>query len=111
MERVPPWKLMLWVAGLSVKLLGVHSPLMAEPRLIRRLVMLFAWSVTASPVVWRINSRSATLAFGDFSLSTANAPVTCGAAIDVPLLLPNALPGTEELMKRPGASSFRKEAL
>src|SRR5262245_65534212 len=109
--RTPPWKVKFTIAGLKLKPFGAHSPLMAAPRLIRRLVMLLPPSVTATPVVCSIISRSVTLASGAFSLSTANAPATCGAAIEVPLLLLNRLPGTDELIQRPGASSFRNEAL
>src|SRR5438876_6882191 len=43
--------------------------------------------------------------------NAAQAPVTCGAAIDVPLLKPNPLPVTDELMDVPGASRLRKLAV
>lgn len=47
-------------------------------------------------------------------VSAAMAPVTCGASIEVPLLLMKLLlpvPGIEELIQRPGARRLRNEAL
>jgi hypothetical protein len=51
------------------------------------------------------------VAEGAFDLSTAQAPATCGVAIDVPEKVWKLPPGTEELIHRPGASRFKKEAL
>src|SRR6516225_452358 len=48
---------------------------------------------------------------GTACLSRANAPATCGAAIDVPLNTSYPPPGTDELMFSPGASSDRKGAM
>ena len=41
----------------------------------------------------------------------ANAPATCGAAIDVPAKVANPPPGTDEVIHWPGASNERNEAL
>lgn len=42
--------------------------------------------------------------------STAHAPATCGAAIDVPLKKEKPVPGTDELIEEPGASRFKNGA-
>ena len=44
-------------------------------------------------------------------MSTAQAPATCGPAIDVPEKFSKVPPGTEELIHLPGASKFKNEAL
>src|SRR5688572_291704 len=64
----------------------------------------------SSPVVRRLSSMSETLAAVAASRSTAQAPATCGAAIDVPLSAAYAPPVTDEVMESPGANSERNGA-
>src|SRR5688500_16342586 len=52
---------------------------------------------------------SVTLAHGLRCFSSVHAPVTCGAAIEVPLNDENP-PGTDDVICEPGASRLRKEA-
>jgi hypothetical protein len=54
---------------------------------------------------------SVTLAVGNFCLSTAQAPATCGAAIEVPEKIAKPPPGTDDVIKSPGASKFKNWAL
>src|SRR2546422_1219756 len=68
-------------------------------------------SVTGSPV-WRRAFRIVlTLAFGMACLMTAHTPATCGVAIDVPLSTLYPPPGTDELIKLPGARSDMNDAM
>src|SRR5262245_62054158 len=62
------------------------------------------------PVCWSAVKISVTVAFGAASLSTANEPVTCGVAIEVPLAVAQSAPGYEDWIDVPGASKDRKEA-
>src|SRR5262245_22704051 len=80
-------------AGLSC---AAQRALLAAPTLIRRFVMSFLGSVTATPVEISSDCNSETVAVGALDLSTAKAPVTCGAAIDVPRLKPKTSSGTED---------------
>src|SRR3954468_23038213 len=59
--------------------------------------------VTDFPVVCSCDRTSATVAVGLVCLMIAQAPATCGVAIEVPLKTANPLPGTEELIDEPGA--------
>ena len=54
---------------------------------------------------------SSTLAWGFAERIAANAPATCGAAIEVPLKKSKPPPGTDDLIWLPGASRVRKVAL
>ena len=56
-------------------------------------------------------SSMSTVASGDADRSTAKAPATWGAAMEVPLMLENPPPGIEELMAVPGAKRSMKYAL
>ena len=67
----------------------------------------FLGSVMAVPVPASAFRISVTDAEGRFDFIRAQAPATCGAAIDVPLRFPNAPPGIDERMVSPGASSER----
>ncbi len=51
-----------------------------------------------------------TEAEGVCCLSSAHAPATCGAAMEVPLKKANPPPGTDELMLSPGASNDKNDA-
>src|SRR5258705_859953 len=82
----------------STWILGRVVPVPARVSSIMTPVMLKAWRI------------SSTLPVGLACLSTAQAPVTCGAAIDVPLAITNAPPGYEEVMLSPGANRDRKGA-
>ena len=62
-------------------------------------------SVTLLPVVCKASRIWPTEALGAFSRRMAQAPATCGAAIEVPWKLAYLRPGTEEVMTDPGASS------
>ncbi len=62
------------------------------------------------PVVWRALSTVLTEAVGVFCLRIAQAPATCGVAMEVPLQVANPPPGTADVMDSPGARSERKEA-
>ena len=68
-------------------------------------------SLMVVPVACSAASAAVTVAPGSACFRMAQAPATCGAAIDVPFLLPKALPVTEEVMSEPGANSDRKGAL
>ena len=67
-------------------------------------------SSIGAPVLISAEATSSTVASGFFDFSTAQAPATCGAAIDVPLKLAKPLPGTEDVIEEPGASRSRKLA-
>src|SRR5262249_24155486 len=76
-------------------------------------------SVIGSPVICNAESTWATLAVGLADFRTAQAPVTCGVAIDVPLAVANPLHmkacgtehTTEAQTESPVASRLRKLAL
>ena len=51
-----------------------------------------------------------TLAVGAPCRSAAQAPATCGAAMDVPLNASKLPPGTDETIESPGARSERNDA-
>src|SRR4051794_8603444 len=61
--------------------------------------------VIVVPVLWSAVRTSGTVAAGLVCFMIAHAPATCGVAIDVPLKTAKPLPGTEELIDEPGASS------
>ncbi len=67
-------------------------------------------SVIGSPVLVRAWRISSTLAVGAACLRIAQAPATCGAAIDVPLATAKLSPGYDERISSPGANSDRKGA-
>ena len=50
-------------------------------------------------------------AVGNRDLINAHAPVTCGAAIEVPLNVLKPPPGTDDVIHSPGASIVRNDAL
>ena len=70
----------------------------------------FLVSVNKVPEDAKAVKTSSTVAVGFFSLITAQAPATCGAAMEVPLYSSNKSPGTEESIQTPGARRFRKLA-
>ena len=71
----------------------------------RGLTTAFRASVIGLPVDWSAERTVGTSAEGLMPFRTAQAPATCGVAIEVPLRTANALPGTDELIADPGASS------
>src|SRR5258706_6612404 len=78
-------------------------------------VMPLRGSVIGRPVFCNADRTWETVAVGFADLSTAQAPATCGVAIEVPLAVPNP-PGTyasgrEEVTEPPGASRLKKLAL
>src|SRR5262249_6319601 len=68
-------------------------------------------SVMFTPKDVSLFNTSSTVASGYFSLSIAHAPDTCAAACEVPEPPATPPPGTEEVMRVPGASRFRIAAL
>jgi len=64
-----------------------------------------------TPVLFNEVRASSTVIPGSNDPSMANAPVTCGAAIDVPLFTPNWLFRTDDVIDEPVASKFKKLAL
>lgn len=64
-----------------------------------------------TPVVVNADNTASTEAPGSFDFSTAQAPVTCGAAIEVPLFDPYESPGIDEFIEEPGARSETNEAI
>src|SRR5262245_36837269 len=64
-----------------------------------------------TPVDVSFASPCSTVASGYFSFSSAQAPVTCAAAIDVPEPPPVLPPGIAEVINAPGASRLRNVAL
>ena len=68
-------------------------------------------SLIDTPVVVSADRTASTEAPGSFDFKTAQAPVTWGAAIDVPLFNPYESPGTDEFIEEPGARSETKEAM
>ena len=102
----------LYVSVLSVKTGGsARSALSALSILMRFFTMLLRLSVIARPVDWSTARPSVTVIVGFLLLSTAQAPATCGAAIEVPANAAYAPLGTDEVIAVPGASSDRKLAL
>ena len=91
---------------------GLTSALSARSTWIRgRVVPVPARvSVIRIPVSLRAWRTSSTLAVGAACLRIAQAPVTCGAAIDVPLAIAKSPPGNDEMMSAPGANRDRKGA-
>src|SRR5262245_3227499 len=68
-------------------------------------------SVIGNPVCRKALSPVLTVMEGTGCLSRANAPATCGAAIDVPLKYSYPPPRTDEAIDPPGASGDRKGAM
>ena len=68
-------------------------------------------SLSNTPVVVNADSTASTEASGSFDFNTAQAPVTWGAAIEVPLFNPYESPGIDEFIEEPGARSETKEAM
>src|SRR3989442_2411901 len=91
---------------------GLRSALSARSTWIRGRVVPVPATVSSimTPVTLRAWRTSSTLAVGLACLSTAKVPVTCGAAIDVPLAIENTPPGYDEVMLTPGANRDRKGA-
>src|SRR4029434_10860146 len=81
------------------------------PMRIRDFVMPLRGSVIGTPVFCSAVNSSATVAVGFADLSRAQAPATCGVAIEVPLAAPYAFPGIDDTTLPPGASRLRKLAL
>src|SRR5882672_211766 len=77
----------------------------------RGVVTLLRESVIFTPKVLSLFNTSSTVAAGCCCLSMAHAPDTCAAAIEVPEPPSTPPPGTDEVMKLPGASRFRNAAL
>ena len=63
-----------------------------------------------TPVLVSAARISSTLAVGAACFRMAQAPATCGAAIEVPLATAKLSPGYEEMISSPGANSDRKGA-
>jgi len=63
------------------------------------------------PVLTNAVRLSLTLAKGFWDLSIAQAPATCGAAMDVPSKAAKPPPGTDEVMSTPGARRLKIGAL
>ena len=55
-------------------------------------------------------ASSSTVAFGNPDLSSANAPATCGVAIDVPFQLWYPPPGMDDAIPLPGATKSIHDA-
>lgn len=68
-------------------------------------------SLIDTPVLVRVVNTASTEAPGSFDFNTAQAPVTWGADIEVPLFELYKSPGTDEVIDDPGASSEMKEAI
>lgn len=89
-----------WLAD-DVRLVRVAPSQLAADR-IRILGFAPSWtegirtSVIRTPVALSAASTTATDAFGNRDLISAQAPATCGAAIEVPLRYSKVLPGIEE---------------
>src|SRR5215467_14382521 len=73
--------------------------------------MLFRGSVMLTPLFLNRFSISVTVAVGCCCLSMAQAPVTCAAASEVPDASAYPPPGIGALIRLPGASRFRNDAL
>src|SRR6478736_6447433 len=61
-------------------------------------------SVTSGPLDFSTDRAHLFAAPGTYWWSRATAPVTCGAAIDVPLLVAKRLPGIDDRIEAPGAT-------
>src|SRR6478735_163031 len=87
-----------WFAATSTWMRGVTRPL--RP------------SVIDFPVLLSAASACVTVADGTRCLSSAQAPVTCGVDIDVPLREAKPLVGlgTDDVIDTPGASRLRNDA-
>ena len=68
-------------------------------------------SSIGSPVLSNVERASSTVIPGSNDLSIANAPATCGAAIDVPLFVPNWLFGIDDVIDEPVANKSKKLAI
>src|SRR5262245_9942894 len=77
----------------------------------RGLVSPFLGSGMGCPVLTNAVRLSLTLAEGFWDLRIAQAPATCGAAMDVPSKAAKPPPGTDEVMTPPGARRLRIGAL
>src|SRR4051794_20164731 len=75
----------------------------AENTRIRRRTIPLRPSVIGTPVLCSCESTLATDAVGAGCFMTAQAPATCGVAIEVPLKTAKPPPGTDELIEDPGA--------
>src|SRR4030095_1508800 len=69
----------------------------------------FRGSAIWSPVVCRASNTSDTVAVGELCFKIAQAPATCGVAIDVPLKNPNSALGRDEKIDEPGAKRDKKD--
>ena len=68
-------------------------------------------SAIGVPVLTRASRIDATDEVSDFSRAIAQAPATCGAAIEVPELMAYEPPGTDEVIESPGASRRNDESV
>ena len=68
-------------------------------------------SLIEMPLIVSADSTASTDAPGSFDFRTAQAPVTWGADIEVPLFEAYRSPGMDELIDDPGASREMKEAI
>src|SRR5439155_25476635 len=71
----------------------------------RDLVTPLRMSVIGNPVDCSALRSWLTVPVGTACFSTAQAPVTCGVAIDVPLATPKPPPVTDDWIELPGANS------
>lgn len=93
---------------------GLGSAAIAESTWIRAMPVTLPplrESLMDAPVLVSAVNMALTDAPGSFDFNTAQAPVTCGAAMEVPLLNEYASPGTDEYIEDPGARSEMKEAI
>lgn len=67
-------------------------------------------SVTLTPEAWNAARIVGTSAVVLFCFMIAQAPATCGVAMEVPFHVPYPVPGTAEVIPEPGASRLRNEA-
>lgn len=64
-----------------------------------------------TPEFWSAPSTWDTVAAGLRDRRTAQAPATCGVAMEVPRIDPKPAPGTDEVITEPGASRLRNGAV
>ena len=98
------------VAGASGAVGVPDNFAIARSTAIRGLTMPFLVSVTLNPVDLNAFRIVRTLEDGAFCFAIAQAPVTCGVAMEVPFHLPYPVPGTADVIPEPGASRLKNDA-
>src|SRR5207244_13616894 len=76
----------------------------------RILGLVMELRVTDAPVLCNALSIWLTVAVGEACFRIAKTPATCGVAMDVPSKLSNPPPGTDEVIRSPGANRERNVA-